>query len=933
MPSAKSKSPVRRSTRPTNRPPTKETGATVKKSRPSGKKSSRRPTTRSDALSVGAGERSRKPIPDDDLESEDTAESTGDSSSDEESGEDAREDSTGDGVLATTSGGEDVVGVGVVDESISENRGDRKYPDPTLPLPRGAISFVVSWDLSQIHLPPALTITPLRTRCPLGVRDDVHPPQHFSIQIPAIAEFIRRFDPSLVTYDKEEEEIAQRFREDNWRSSPWGRWILGAGSTPEEIRRSFYHLRISLDAFRFQFVLYRPIHPATLPSDPLDSLYIPNKHPKPDKLEAEAKKKWREEMRVWVEVVEASRVKVTERWEEAVDVWHAYHKERSALIDRTLRSLFQLGLFCRLVYLREISLPSSTGPLRAPPSMFVQVPPRASSSKQGGSSAVDPAPPLIGDSPLADTGDVDQLSDSGGSAKRKGKKRKKRKRSRSPWASEKAKGKVKVVEIEEEGEPGDPSTYNALAWHVAHDPFSKGDPTNVRGGPLYNRGWNSSQGSSAALARGLEPWQVLTKVLPEFDWEETDRQLQLLNATYTNFICDWFVEHMLSIAGVNINERMLARCFFRRQMPGYESLGSPVFAPAVPSSAPSTSLASSFVPLGQSTVPSSGAGDALSAKSRRANAIVERATSAVGQMWGEFMRSVLDIGDSVGESLRGTASSPSKEMEEGEDDTELEDDGTAPSSPFRPREDTSFPMDVSPLAGGRGGGSACSNAGSSRIASIILPEVGDGNAQMPLAPPLRFGRPAGLEPPSSPPRRLLLVPGPTSPRFSSIPPVATLNTSSDRPSSIAPSPRTMPRPSSIAASTSPRPVLDSPPRVPSPGGSLSLPPPPPPRPSPPKMPELPASGPSFRAPTLTGGDGLAGGSPSSPPLPRSELSPDFVRAMSMPCVSRGRSRGVSELASPSSLPHSIKQEERENFLKAHGTTVDLTEEDVEMEAP
>ncbi|KAJ7470474.1 hypothetical protein FB451DRAFT_338488 [Mycena latifolia] len=320
-----------------------------------------------------------------------------------------------------------------------------------------------------------------------------------------------------------------------------------------------------------------------------------------DKLEAEVKKKWRKEMRVWDKVVEASRVKVTERWEEAVDMWHAYHEERSTLINCTLRSLFQLGLFCRLVYLGEISLSSSAGPPRASPSMFVQVPPRASSSKQAGSSAVDPAPPLISDLPLADTRDVDQLSNSGGSAKRKGKKGKKRKQSCSPWASTKGKGKVKAVEMEEEGEPGDPSTYNALAWHVAHDPFSKGDPTNVRGGPLYNRGWNPSLGSSAALARGLEPWRVLTKVLPgivfftrgpgcrtcrkskractrihkgtsppvdscnecrwkhhacrasslEFDWEETNRQLQLLNAAYTDFIGDWFVEHMSSIASTS----------------------------------------------------------------------------------------------------------------------------------------------------------------------------------------------------------------------------------------------------------------------------------------------------------------------------------------------------------------------------------------------
>ncbi|KAJ7441230.1 hypothetical protein FB451DRAFT_1191112 [Mycena latifolia] len=1035
MSSANAQPTVRRSTRPTNPPPTKETGATVKKSGPSGKNRSRRPTTRSDASSVPAGKRSCKPVPDDNLESEDTAESTGDGSSDEDSDADAGEDSPGDGVPATTSGGEDAVGAGVY-------RGNREYPDPTLPLPRGAISFVISRDLSRIVLPPALTITPLRTRCPLGVRDNIRPPQHYSIRIPSVAQFIQRFDPSRVTYDKEEKEVAQRFREDNWRSGPWGRWILGSGSTPEQIRRSFYHLRISLDAFRFQFVLYRPIHPATLPSDPYDSLYVPDKHPKPvfsfsrvpapvlssmsDGLapsEYEAMKSAMEDVTSLHErgqdklEAEASRVKVTERWEEAVDAWHAYHEERSALINRTLRSLFQLGLFCRLVYLGQISLPTSAGPPRAPPSMFVQVPPRASSSKQAGSSAADPTLPLIGDLPFADSGDADHLSDSGGSAKCKGKKRKKRKRSRSPQAKAKAKGKGKVAEVDEEGEPGvsakgkgkgkavvadeesepgDTSTYDALAWHVAHDPFSDGDLFNVRGGPLFNHGWNPSLGASPALARGLEPWRILTKVLPgivfftrgpgcracrkskractrihegtsppedgcnecrwkhhacrasssEFDWEGTDRQLQLLNAAYTDFVGDWFVEHMSSIAGVNINERMLARCLFRHQMPGYESLGSSSFAPVMPSSAPSASSAPSFAPAKRLATQPFGTTDGTSVTGHRTEAIVGRATSALGQTLDEFMRGAREIGDVVEQSLREAASSPSKEMEGGEDN------GTAPSSPLRPREDTSFPMDVSPTVGGQDGGparSARTVAGPSLVGPAVPPEVVDGDAQMPLAPPLRFGRPVGLEPPSSPPHRPLLAPGPTSLRFNSIPPVTTLNTSPDRPLSVIPSLRATPRPSSIAASTSPHPVLDSPPRVPSPGGPISLPPPPPPRPSPLKTPDPPSSGPSFRAPTPrvstpvaralsvvnfrgADGEGSVDATLSSPFLPRSELSPDFVRATSTPRISRGRPRDVNNLASPSS-PYSIKEEEREILLKTNGSFVDLTGEDVEMGAP
>ncbi|KAJ7470473.1 hypothetical protein FB451DRAFT_338489 [Mycena latifolia] len=89
----------------------------------------------------------------------------------------------------------------------------------------------------------------------------------------------------------------------------------------------------------------------------------------------------------------------------------------------------------------------------------------------------------------------------------------------------------------------------------------------------------------------------------------------------------------------------------------------------------------------------------------------------------------------------------------------------------------------------RQGGEA---AGLSHTAPIVPPEVGDGDTQMPLAPPLRFGRPARLEPPSSPPRHSLLAPGLTSPWFSSIPPVATLNASSDHLSSMVPSLRTTP---------------------------------------------------------------------------------------------------------------------------------------------
>ncbi|KAJ7470475.1 hypothetical protein FB451DRAFT_338487 [Mycena latifolia] len=137
MLSANSKSPVCRSTRPTNHPPTKETGAMVKKSGPSGKNSSRRLTTRSDASSVPARKRSRKPVPDDNLESEETAESTSNSSSDEDSDashEDAREDSPCDGVPATTSGGEDAVGTGMVDEYQREPRGSQ-IPRPYTPSP------------------------------------------------------------------------------------------------------------------------------------------------------------------------------------------------------------------------------------------------------------------------------------------------------------------------------------------------------------------------------------------------------------------------------------------------------------------------------------------------------------------------------------------------------------------------------------------------------------------------------------------------------------------------------------------------------------------------------------------------------------------------------------------------------------------------------
>ncbi|KAJ7441709.1 hypothetical protein FB451DRAFT_1414499 [Mycena latifolia] len=957
-----------------------------------------RPATRGDKPSAKPSKQ-HQALPDD-VDSEESAASSDGSEDSDSEHHGGRASSPGGGVPETTSGDEEVD-----DETVLENRGGHEYLDPTLPIPRGPLSFVVTRDLSKVVLGTDLTIAPIHAGCPLGVREDMHPPRHYSIRVAPLAQFVEHFGPSEMKFGEAEEKIVARLKRPKWFVSNWGSWICSAGTTPEAVCRTYYSLRVSLDAFQYQNLLYRPITPRELPTDPYDPFFFPVGLEKPvfsfsralppalsaladgvgpsayeamqkavaevvslhedgqNNLEREARAKFEKELSAWKREVDVSREAISSHWETLTDTWKFYHEERRGLVGRTLRSLFQLGFYCRLLTRGEVTLPASAAPPPPSPSMFVELPARASSSKRPARGAADPAPPLIDDPPLPDAGDGDH-SDSATSVG------KKQKQSKSPQARKSRSKKAGAVDPDDEGEAGEPSTYDTSAWHLANDPFSGGGLFSLRGSPLNNRGWDHSLVTSPALARNLEVWKVLTKVLPGIVFFTRgpgcsvallitlaalrvlssigQKRLPLLNAAYTDFVCDWFAEYMSAIAGVNINERMLARCLFRHQQPGYGVLGSqPVpgssFAAASsasnPTAGPSTFFSS--VPSGLSTAFPPVAGSSASASNGgwETEEIVERAASTFGHMMEEFVRGAQDIGNVMEHQIRQAASSPSKAVEE--DGMRLEGRGTASTSLLAPRSDLPSPMDVSPVVAERQVVPFSLNSppiGSPRAAS---PVSGGGVLQGP-APSLQFGTPVGLLPPRCSPGCLLAVPAPTSPRFSSMLPVVTLNaplddlmtgsrSGSGEASPIVPAARTPPRLSSLACSSPP-------PQVPSPVNGPSVPSVPlPPRPTSPEGSPPFASGSGIRASTprparpaprapsvgvLQDAGGVDSNSDGLPSPSWLALSPEFGEVAITPRGSRERSLASGRF--PTLSPDTGQ-------VKTAGAFVDLTGEDVEMD--
>ncbi|KAJ7463555.1 hypothetical protein FB451DRAFT_1403574 [Mycena latifolia] len=967
---------------------------------------SRRPATRGDKPSAKPSKQ-HQALPDD-VDSEESAASSDSSEDSDSEHHGGRASSPGSGVPETTSGNKEVDGGVVDDETVLENRGGHKYLDPTLPIPRGPLSFVVTRDLSKVVLPADLTIAPIRAGCPLSVREDMRPPRHYSIRVAPMAQFVKRFGPSEMKFGEAEEKIVACLKRPKWFVSNWGSWICSAGTTPEALPTDPY------DPFFFPVGLEKPVFSFSRAPPPVLSALADGVSPSAyeamqkavaevvslhedgqNNLEREVRAKFEKELSAWKREVDVPREVISSHWETLTDAWKFYHEERRSLVGRTLR---HPSRFCR-------SAPSFAFHVRRTAA-------RASSSKRPAHGAADPAPPLIDDPPLLDVGDRDH-SDSATSVgkKRKGKKRK---RSKSPQVRKSRSKKAGAVDPDDEGEAGEPSTYDALAWHLANDPFSGGNLFSLRGGPLNNRGWDHSLVASPALARNLEVWKVLTKVLPgivfftrgpgccmcrkhkrpctrihegtaalvdgcnscraahhacrtsrsEFDWTETDRQLPLLNAAYTDFVCDWFAEYMSAIAGVNINERMLARCLFRCQQPGYGVLGlQPVpgssFAAASsatnPTAGPSTFFSS--VPSGLSTAfpPVASSSASASNSGQETEEIVERAASTFGHMMEEFVRGAQDIGNVMERQIRQAASSPSKAVEE--DGMRLEGGGTASTSLLAPHSDSPSPMDISPVVAERQVVPFSLDSppiGSPRAASPIS---GGGVLQGP-APSLQFGTPVGLLPPRCSPGRLLAVPAPTSPRFSSMPPVVTLNAPPDdlttgsrsgsgEASPMVPAARTPPRLSSLARSSPPRLGSCTPPRVPSPVNGPSVPsvllPPCPTSPegSPPfasgsgirASTPRPAQ-PAPRAPSVgvlqdAGGvDSNSGGLPSPSWL---ALSPEFGEVAITPRGSRERSLASGRFPTLSPDTGRVKKEEHENLLKAAGAFVDLMGEDVEMD--